>query len=105
MIENPHKHFAIQRSKQINELSEIPEPRRDEHFLLHVLDPAVRSARLAARLKLGDDQMTKIIADAKKRLINLRDPLGDLHAKSAVASRSPTPKFRGENQNSLSAAG
>ena len=83
MIENPHKHFAIQRSKQIGELSEIPEPRRAEHFLLHVLDPAVRSARLAARLKLGDEHLSKIMVAAKQRLVNLRDPLGDLHATRA----------------------
>lgn len=105
MIENPHKHFAIQRSKQIKELSEIPESRRAEHFLLHVLDPAVRSARLAARLKLGDDNMLKLIMETKKRLNNLRDPLGDLHASSSTATRSSTPKFRGENQNSQSVAG
>jgi hypothetical protein len=105
MIENHHKHFAIQRSKQIKELSEIPESRRAEHFLLHVLDPAVRSARLAARLKIGDKQISKIIAETKKRLINLRDPLGDLHANSTATSRSPTPKFRGGNQNTQSATG
>lgn len=105
MIENPHKHFVIQRSKQIRELSEIPESRRAEHFLLHVLDPAVRSARLAARLKLGDEPVSKIMAAAKQRLINLRDPLGDLHTSSITASRSSAPKFRGENQNSQSAVG
>jgi hypothetical protein len=105
MIENPHKHFAIQRSQQIKALSEIPEPRRAEHFLLHLLDPAVRSARLASRLKIGSDDIAKIIEEAKKRLINLRDPLGDLHATSATATRSVAPRFRGENQASQSAAG
>jgi hypothetical protein len=105
MIENPHKHFAIQRSKQIKDLSEVPESRRAEHFLLHVLDPAVRSARLAARLKLGNDDMSKIVLAAKQRLINLRDPLGDLHASSNEASRSSAPKFRGKNQNTQSAVG
>ncbi len=105
MIENPHKHFAIQRSKQIRELSEIPEPRRAEHFLLHVLDPAVRSARLAARLKLGDEHLSKIMVAAKQRLVNLRDPLGDLHTSSSTVSRSSAPKFRGKNQNSQSAVG
>lgn len=105
MSENHHRHFAIQRSNQIKQLSEIPETRRAEHFLLHVLDPAVRSARLAARLKFGDEDMSKLVLEAKKRLINLRDPLGDLHANSSAVTRSLAPRFRGENKKSQSVAG
>ena len=105
MIENPHKHFAVQRSNQIRAVSEIPESRRAEYFLLHILDPAVRSARLASRLKLGSEEMTRLVAEARKRLINLRDPLGDLHVGSSAATRSPAPKFRGENQSAQVAAG
>jgi hypothetical protein len=105
MIENPHRHFVIQRSRQIKTLSEVPEARRAEHFLLHYLDPAVRSARLASRLKYGDDDIAKLVNETKKRLTNLRDPLGDLHSTSASATRSVTPKFRGSDQHSQSAAG
>lgn len=106
MIENPHKHFAIQRSQQVKKLSEVPEARRAEHFLLHHLDPAVRSARYASpRLKTSDDHIVKLIDDAKKRLINLRDPLGDLHATSDTTSRSDAPRFRAENRTSKSVAG
>lgn len=104
-IENPHRHFVIQRSLQIKNLSDVPEARRAEHFLLHHLDPAVRSARLVSRLKIGNDDVTKLIVETKKRLINLRDPLGDLHSTSASSTRSATPKFRGENQSSQSAVG
>lgn len=105
MIENPYRHFVIQRSRQINDLSEVPEARRAEHFLLHHLDPAVRSARLAARLKFGNSNIVKLIDETKKRLINLRDPLGDLHSSSASATRSHAPRFRGEDRNSQSAVG
>lgn len=105
MVENPHRHFVIQRSRQIKNLSEAPEARRAEHFLLHHLDPAVRSARLASRLKLGSDDIAKVIVETKKRLINLRDPLGDLHASSVSATRSSAPKFRGQDQTSQSATG
>lgn len=105
MIENPFRHFVIQRSRQIKDLSEVPEVRRAEHFLLHHLDPAVRSARLASRLRFGDDDIAKLINETRKRLINLRDPLGDLHSSSASATRSATPRFRGEDQKSQSAAG
>jgi hypothetical protein len=105
MMENPHRHFIIQRSRQINDLSDVPESRRAEHFLLHYLDPAVRSARLASRLRFGDDVIAKLIDETKKRLMNLRDPLGDLHSSSTSATRSTSPKFRGEDQNSQSAVG
>jgi len=105
MIENSFRHFVIQRSRQIKDLSDVPEVRRAEHFLLHHLDPAVRSARLASRLKFSDDTIAKLINETKKRLINLRDPLGDLHSSSASATRSATPKFRGEDQKSQSATG
>jgi hypothetical protein len=105
MIENPQRHFIIQRSQQIKTLSEIPEARRAEHFLLHDLDQSVRSARLASRLKFGSESLAKLISETKKRLVNLRDPLGDLHLASSSASRSLAPKFRGKNQDAKSAAG
>lgn len=105
MIENPYRHFVIQRSRQIQNLSDVPEARRAEHFLLHHLDPAVRSARLASRLKFADEKITKIIDDTKKRLTNLRDPLGDLHSFSSSATRSASPRYRGDNQESQSAVG
>jgi hypothetical protein len=105
MIENPHRHFIIQRNRQIKSISDAPGTRRAEHFLLHHLDPAVRSARLISRLKLGNDGITKVVVETKKRLINLRDPLGDLHATSDLATRSAVPKFRGESQTSQSAVG
>lgn len=105
MIENPHRHFIVQRKRQIEILSEVPEARRAEHFLLHHLDPAVRSARLASRLKTGDEDVSKLLAEAKKRLIHLRDPLGDLHANLGSETRSTTPSFRGGDLSASKAAG
>ena len=104
-LQNPHRHFVIQRSRQIKKLSDVPEARRAEHFLLHLLDPAVRSARLASRLRFGNDDIAKLVNDAKKRLTNLRDSLGDLHATSASATRSAALRFRGNDQSSQSAVG
>jgi hypothetical protein len=49
MIESGHVHFLPQRHRQLDELSSVPEARRAEHFLLRHLDPAIRSARYAAR--------------------------------------------------------
>jgi hypothetical protein len=74
-----------------------------------VLDPNVAETatpgRFASRLKFGNDDITKVVVETKKRLINLRDPLGDLHAGLASATRSKAPHFRGENQISQSVAG
>lgn len=105
MIENPHRHFIIQRSKQIEALANVPEKHRAEHFLLHQLDPAVRSARFASRLKIENDEIVNIVTGAKKRLDHLRDPLGDLHTSSHSASRSADPTFRGENLAANKAVG
>jgi hypothetical protein len=105
MMENPHRHFVIQRSRQIKNLSDVPEARRVEHFLLHHLDPAVRSARIASRLKFADDHIANLVDETKRRLTNLRDPLGDLHSASTSATRSAAPRFRGDNQKSQSAVG
>ena len=105
MIENPQKHFLIQRSEQVKNLSAVPETRRAEHFLLHTLDPTVRSARLASRLKFNDESLAKLINETKKRVINLRDPLGDLHLTSTAATRSAMPKFRGLERSAQSAVG
>ncbi|MBY0532021.1 MAG: hypothetical protein K2P86_08630 [Xanthobacteraceae bacterium] len=105
MIDKPHVHFITQRSRQIENLSSIPESRRGEHFLLHHLDPAIRSARQGAKLKIADDEISKVVSDAKKRLILLRDPLSDVHANSGSKSRSRALRFRGSPQKTNKATG
>jgi hypothetical protein len=95
MIENAHIHFITQRSRQLEDLSRVPELRRAEHFLLRHVDPAVRSARLGDRLKLEDEKVAKAMSDVKSRLVRLRDALADLQAKESKASRSRAPAFRG----------
>ena len=98
MAESPQSHFITQRFRQIAELDRLPEARRAEHFLLRMLDPAVRSARQAAKLKFGDEQVQKLVGESKSRLIRFRDALGALHEAEAVGtdvSRSRAPAFRG----------
>jgi hypothetical protein len=46
-----------------------------------------------------------MIAETNKRLVNLRDPLGDLHSTSSSATRSLAPAFRGKGQETKSAVG
>lgn len=95
MIENGHAHFVTQRHRQIDDLSAVPEDRRPSHFLLRHLDPAIRTARHAAKLKIMDEKVLAAVGDAKIRMVRLRDALADLDAKGTVATRSRAPNFRG----------
>ena len=95
MIENSCAHFITQRFRQISDLSAVPEARRAEQFLLRHIDPAVRSTRIGAHLKIADEKVETIMKDAKLRLERLRDALADLHAVDNAPSRSRPPEFRG----------
>jgi hypothetical protein len=86
--------ILTRRSRQLEDLSRVPELRRAEHLLLRHIDPAVRSARQCARLKLDDEKVARVVVEAKKRLIRLCDALGDLHAKGATPTRSRPLTFR-----------
>ena len=63
--------------------------------LLQQLEPAVRSARLGAKLKIADDDTRRLVDDARKRLVALRDALDDLESRGGMATRSPAVAFRG----------
>jgi hypothetical protein len=81
MTENAHAHLITQRNRQLESLSVIPDLRRAEHFLLQQLEPAVRSARLGAKLKIADDDTRRLVDDARRRLVALRDALDDLESR------------------------
>ena len=96
--------ILTRRSRQLEDLSRVPESRRAEHLLLHLIDPAVRSARQIALLKLPDEKdvkdvkvakFVKLVKLAKKRLIRLRDALGDLQDRDCAPTRSRPLTFRG----------
>lgn len=95
MIENGHAHFVTQRHRQIDDLSTVPEDRRASHFLLRHLDPAIRTARHAAKLKIMDEKVLAAVGQSKIRMVRLRDALADLDAKGASETRSRAPNFRG----------
>jgi len=95
MFENSQAHFIAQRHRQIEALSNTPEARRAEYFLLHQLDPAIRTARFGAKLKIEDEKVADVVSKAKTRMIRLRDALADLDSRGEVDTRSRTPLFRG----------
>lgn len=94
-IKNPKAHYLHQRSRQISELSGVPEKRRARHFLDTDLAEADRTARKAAKLKIGDDGLAEILARSSERLDKMRAVLEDLHRTiGEEASRSATPVRR-----------
>ena len=95
MMENGHAHFLTQRARQLNDLSDVPEAKRAEHFLLQRLDPAVRSARFAMGLKIADEKVVDDIKKVENRLVRLRDALADLQSVGNVETRSRAVAFRG----------
>lgn len=99
MIDNSKGHFLHQRSAQLQDLSRVPEARREEHFLVHHIGPALSTARSLARLKFEDSRVLDMIQSEKKRLGLMNDVLRDLLVDSGDVSRSETPIFRGGNGN------
>lgn len=95
MFENAYGHFITQRHRQIEDISSTPELRRSGHFLLRHLDPAIRSARYGATLKIEDQKVAEAVNAAKVRLIRLRDALADLDSKGQPETSSPAAMFRG----------
>jgi hypothetical protein len=105
MIENRYAHFLIQRHSQIDDLSAVPEDRRASHFLLRHLDPAIRSARYAAKLKIVDEKVVEAIGAAKTRMVRLRDALADLDEKGVGETRARAPSFRGVGKAAIAVLG
>ena len=95
MFDNADAHFITQRARQLSDLAKVNEERTPDYFLLHHLDPAVRSARYAARLKIIDEKVKGAVKDAGTRLVRLRDAIGDLHSQDENTTRSRPLAFRG----------
>jgi hypothetical protein len=95
MMDNAKGHFLHQRSAQIRDLSRVPEARREEHFLLHHIGPALTTARSLSRLKYEEPKVLEVLQAEKKRLGLMNDVLRDLLIDSREASRSENPLFRG----------
>ncbi len=105
MIENADAHFLIQRRKQLNDLSSVPLLRREEHFIMKTIFPAVRSARLGVTLKIADEKVAMAVNKAKKRLVGFEDTLYDLHESNSSESRSILIPFRGSGRPINAASG
>jgi hypothetical protein len=100
MIDNHNGHFLKSRAAQIEQISRVPDDRREADFQLKHIGPALRTARALARLDYGDEKTLKTILDEKKRLTLMNDVLADMLVDSGNRTRSEAPLFRG-NTNSL----
>jgi len=69
------------------------------------LEALLAANRFYFRRFVFDAALAKAILGSQKRLVNLRDALGDLHAADNNVTRSSTPKFRGKSKNLSSAVG
>jgi hypothetical protein len=100
MIDNRNGHFLKSRAAQIEQISRVPDDRREQDFLVRHIGPALRTARALARLEFGDEKTKKTILDEKKRLTLMNDVLADMIVDAENRTRSEAPLFRG-NSNSL----
>lgn len=95
MIDNRNGHFLQSRAFQIDQISRVPDERKEADFLSRHLGPALRNARALARLSYEDTKALKSIQDEKKRLTLMGEVLTDMLADSATRSRTDSPHFRG----------
>ena len=100
MIDNRNGHFLKSRAAQIEQISRVPDERREADFLLKQIGPALRTARALSRLDYTDNKVLRIIHEEKKRLTLMNDVFADLLINSENRDRSEAPHFRG-NTNAV----
>lgn len=91
MLKNPKAHYLRQRARQIEDLTRVPDSRRVRHFLDQELAPTERTARQAAKLKVADEGVAKLLARSSERLGKMQDVLDDLARTVDGAPRAAAP--------------
>jgi hypothetical protein len=94
MLEDPARHFLLQRGRQISTLSRVPLRLRARHFLEHQLRPATDALVEAANLRLNDEPLEKALRAQRKRLDALRVVLGESSRQGQEDRRVALPKTR-----------
>ncbi len=94
LLENPGRHFLVQRIEEISGLSRVPEALRPQQFLDQRLRPTTDRALAAATADWEDSTMAKKTRENRKRLDALRVALGELAAKSNRRSFARLPETR-----------
>ncbi len=95
MLDNPVRHSLVQRSGEIQRLSDIPQHLRTDRFLEESLRPATDAAVFAESLSFKDGgALAKRMQENRKGLERLRVGLGSLAREGRIVSFSEIPRRR-----------
>lgn len=94
MLAHPARHFLMQRTSQIQSLSDVPESLRAQRFVELSLRSTRDKALVATRFAWSKDSIdiANRIARQRKRLDMMRITLGNLVSQAAKRSRAVLPK-------------
>ena len=95
MLRNPEAHQLKQRDIQITDLSRTPITQRPDRLLNEHLSNAVRTARRASKIRVGDEKIAKVLKNAWKRLDNMQEVLSNLHETLGDPQQLLECKLRG----------
>lgn len=93
-MKDPKAHYLRQRARQVRELSAVPDARRSQHFLEKELAAAERTARSAAKLKVSDEGLSKLLQRSSDRLEKMHAVLDALNGTIAGQPRAAVPLRR-----------
>ena len=68
MLNNHRSHIARQKFRAVDDLFNVPDSRRIDHFMSVEMRNAERKARDLVRLKIGDDRLKQILSKGRKRI-------------------------------------
>lgn len=68
MLNNHRSHIARQKIRAVDDLFNVPDSRRIDHFMSVEMRNAERKARDLVRLKVGDDRLKQILSKGRKRI-------------------------------------
>lgn len=102
MLKDPKAHYLRQRTRQIDDIAAVPDNRRMRHFLDRELPDVERVARNAAKLKVGDEALLKVLTSSSVRLEKMQAVLEDLGKSVGDAPRAlPPPRPAAAQPSSL----
>jgi hypothetical protein len=94
MLEDPARHFLIQRGKQVVQLGRVPETIRAKTFLENQLRPASDALVKATNMRVDDEDLQKILRVQRKRVDALRVTLSEMERGGYEVPRVELPKTR-----------
>ena len=95
MLDTPVRHSLVQRSGEIQRLTDVPRHLRAQRFLEETLRPTTDAAVFAGSLSFEAEwHLAKRMSDNRKSLERLRVGLGEFVERGSVASYSRIPRRR-----------